>query len=34
MSFFVVTPEYLDHQEYWEQRRMAFTLMYRNQATQ
>lgn len=30
MTFFLKTPEYLNHTEYWEQRRMAFALMYGN----
>ncbi|MDG4475407.1 transposase [Thiovibrio frasassiensis] len=33
MAFFPKTGDYTNHEEYWESRRMAFTLMYRNQAS-
>lgn len=32
MAFFPKTGDYTNHEEYWESRRMAFTLMYRSQA--
>lgn len=32
MSFFSETPAYTDYQEFWEQKRMAFSLMWRNDA--
>lgn len=34
MAFFPSTSEYTDHIEYWEQRRMAFAIMYRGARAQ
>lgn len=34
MAFFPSTSDYTNHEEYWEQRRMAFAIMYRGACTQ